>query len=76
MGEVKTTVLENEKAIELYYKLHKCLKRAMRNEKLGCHVNNIIVKLAKSIESGETWYDEATDGWCDYFLSFERGRKE
>lgn len=68
-GTVKTILLEDEKAIELYYKLHKCLKKAMGNEeKLGCHVNNIIVKLAKSIESKETWYDERTDTWCDYFL--------
>ena len=69
MGEVKTTVLGNEKAIAIYYKLHKCLTKAMNDEELSCHVNNIIVKLAKSIESGETWYDEATDKWCDYFLS-------
>lgn len=47
MGEVKTTVLGNEKAIAIYYKLHKCLTKAMNDEELSCHVNNIIVKLAK-----------------------------
>lgn len=60
---------ENKKAIDLYYKLHKCLKKAMSEEKLGCHINNIIVALAKSIESQETWYDESIDVWSDYFLS-------
>lgn len=69
MKEVKTIVLEDEKAMAIYYKLHKCLAKAMNDEELVCHVNNIVVKLAKSIESGETWYDESTDKWCDYFLA-------
>ena len=58
----------NKQAIDLYYKLHKCLVRAMSNDDLGCHINNIIVSLAKSIESQETWYDSSVDVWCDYFL--------
>lgn len=61
-----------KKPIDLYYKLHKCLKIAIGNEALGCHVNNIIVHLGKSIESQETWYDESVDGWCDYFLSMNQ----
>jgi len=56
-------------AIDLYFKLHKCLEKAMETEKLSCQVNSIIVKLAKSIESNETWYDASTDVWCDYFLN-------
>ena len=64
------TVIEdkNKQAIDLYYKMHKCLEKAMNSDKLGCHVNNIIVRLAKSIESQETWYDATYDTWCDYFL--------
>jgi hypothetical protein len=58
----------NKRAIDLYYKLHKCLKKAMSTDDLGCHVNDIIVNLAKSIESHETWYDALIDVWCDYFL--------
>lgn len=59
---------ENKAAIDLYYKLHRCLKKAMGDEKLSCHVNKIICHLAKSIESGETWFDASLDVWCDYFL--------
>lgn len=59
---------DNQKSIELYYKLHKCLRKAISEEELGCHVNNIIRHLAKSIESEETWYDSFIDIWCDYFL--------
>lgn len=67
---------QEEKAHSLYYKLHDCLKVSLdeknnplpNGDYLSCHTNNIIVKLAKSIESGETWYDASTDVWCDYFL--------
>lgn len=61
----------NKKAMELYDKLHKCLKISLdpsNRENLSCHTNNIIVNLAKSIESGETWYDVSIDVWCDYFI--------
>ena len=72
------TIIEdpNKKAIDLYYKLHKCLKISLdhnnnpkpNGDSLGCHTNSIIVNLAKSIESGEKWYDASIDGWCDYFI--------
>lgn len=57
------------KAKEYYFKLWKCLKKALADEeKLGCHCNNIIVHLGKSVESGYTYYNESHDHWCDYFL--------
>lgn len=72
------TIIEdpNKKAQDLYYKLHKCLKISLdpnnnprqNGDNLSCHTNNIIVNLAKSIESQETWYDESVDAWCDYFI--------
>jgi hypothetical protein len=53
----------------LYFKLHRCLEKAMSDkENLGCHVNDIVLYLARSIKSGETWYDSFADVWCDYFL--------
>ena len=63
------TIIEdpNKKAIDLYYKLHRCLKIAItapaqpNGDNLSIHANNIIRNLAKSIESGETWYDESLD---------------
>ena len=58
----------NYKAVEFYYKLHKCLKKAMSDDKLCCHVNSIIVQLGRSIESQYHYYDEFEDQWCDYFL--------
>ncbi len=61
----------NKKAIDLYNKLHKCLKISLdpkNDDNLSCHTNNIIVNLAKSIESVETWYDVSVDVWCDYFI--------
>lgn len=72
--ECKTIHLEDQKARELYYKLHRCLKKSLsgaqslNGDDLSCHANNIIRYLAKSIESGETWYDASVDIWCDYFL--------
>ena len=63
------------RGIDLYNKLHKCLKIALTTPKqkngdeLSCHTNNIIRNLAKSIESGETWYDPTVEIWCDYFIS-------
>jgi len=57
------------KAQEFYYKLHKCLKIALNNDKLSCHANNIIVQLGKSIESQYKYFDQSFDSWCDYFLS-------
>lgn len=54
---------------DFYYKLHKCLKIAMSNDELSCHVNHIIVHLGKNIESQFTYYDSSFDIWCDYFLS-------
>lgn len=66
--------LENENAHELYYKLHKCLKISLtapikkNGDDLSCYANNIICYLAKSIESGETWYNASVDVWCDYFI--------
>ena len=68
MGATVTCIDENQEAREFYYKLHRCLKRAMSDEKLCCHVNNIIVQLGKSIESQYTYYDASFDAWCDYFL--------
>lgn len=62
------------KAIELYYKLHKCLKISItaptqpNGDELSCHTNRIICYLAKSIESGQKWYDVTVDVWCDYFI--------
>ena len=62
------------RGIDLYNKLHKCLKIALtaptqkNGDELSCHANNIIRNLAKSIESGETWYDPTVEIWCDYFI--------
>lgn len=70
MGATVTN-LESEqeiKARDYYYKLWKCLKRAMSDDKLACHCNNIIVHLGKSIESNYTYYNGMHDAWCDYFL--------
>ena len=74
---------QNKKAHDLYYKLHRCLKVALtapiqpNGDNLSIHANSIIVSLAKSIESGETWYDASLDCWCDYFLSMnEKGERQ
>lgn len=60
----KITVIDGRETIHPY----KCLKKAMGDEKLACHVNSIIVQLGKSIESQFTYYNESYDMWCDYFL--------
>lgn len=79
--EAKTVTLEDEKAIKLYYKLHECLKISLtapiqpNGDNLSCHANRIIVHLAKSIESGETWYDPSVDCWCDYFIESVEGKQ-
>lgn len=55
--------------VRYYYKLWKCLKKALADEdKLGCHCNHIVVQLGRSVESGYTYYDKGFDIWCDYFL--------
>ncbi len=72
--DITMTEDPNRKGKDLYYKLHKCLRRAMEEEKLSCHINDIIVNLAKSITSNVTWYDDLIDVWCDYFL--RSGKKE
>lgn len=73
---VEHTIIEdeNKKAHDLYYKLHKCLRRSLsgkaeNGDELSCHTNSIVLYLAKSIGSGETWFDESVDGWCNYFLA-------
>lgn len=64
---------KEQKAMEYYYKLWKCLKIALANEeKLGCHCNNIVIHLGKSVESGFTYYDPNHDSWCDYFISMNQ----
>lgn len=71
------SVAYEEKGHTLYYKLHDCLKVSLdeknnplpNGDYLSCHTNNIIVNLAKSIESAETWYDANLEMWCDYFLA-------
>lgn len=55
-------------AREYYYKLWKCLKKALADDKLACHCNNIVVHLGKSVESSFTYYNAQHDAWCDYFL--------
>lgn len=72
-----TADMANEKpALDLYYKLHKCLKIALtapiqpNGDDLSCHANSIICNLAKSIESGMKWYEPTVDIWCNYFLVF------
>lgn len=67
--------MANEKlALDLYYKLHKCLKIALtapaqpNGDDLSCHANNIICYLAKSIENNMKWYEPTVDIWCNYFL--------
>lgn len=60
---------EKIRSREYYYKLWNCLKRALSDDKLACHCNNIVVHLGKSVESGFTYYDQRHDAWCDYFLS-------
>lgn len=80
---MNVTVIEdpNKKAHDLYYKLHRCLKIALtaprqpNGDSLSVHANSIIVSLAKSIESGETWYDASLDCWCDYFLSMNENEE-
>lgn len=68
-GSVETILDgKDRKPVDLYYKLHECLKKAMADEKLSCHINSIVVYLAKSIESQETWFDASCDAWCNYFL--------
>jgi len=70
--EPKVIILEppeKQRSIAYYYKLWKCLKKALADEdRLGCHCNNIVVHLGKSVESGFTYYDQHHDAWCDYFL--------
>ena len=68
------TYLTDKKAHDLYYKLHKALDISItapirpNGDSLSVHTNNIVCYLAKSIESGEKWYDASVDSWCDYFL--------
>ena len=64
-----TTVYSSQtQAQAFYYKLWKCLGKAMDNPELSCHANHIVVHLGKSVESKFTYYDSSFDSWCDYFL--------
>lgn len=56
-------------SIAFYYKLWKCMKKAMSDDKLGCHCNDIVIHLGRSVESQYKYYDKSFDGWCNYFLS-------
>lgn len=51
-----------------YYKLWACLNKSMSTSDLEMHANNIIIHLAKSIESQAAYYDQTMDAWCDYFM--------
>lgn len=71
LAEIKK--LESEgymtKSQILYYKLWACLRIAMLDEgELGCHCNDIVKHLGKSVESQFTYYDTLMDVWCNYFL--------
>lgn len=56
-----------------YRKLLDCLHKALEDPELGCHVNDIIIHLARCIDSGYTYFDQGHSIWCDYFLT--RGEK-
>lgn len=60
--------VQERRARDYYYKLWKCLKKALADNKLACHCNNIVVHLGKSVESGFTYYNPSHDAWCSYFL--------
>lgn len=72
--EIKVECVENERAHNLYYKLHKALEISItapiqpNGDSLSVHTNSIVCYLAKSIQSGETWYDPFVDSWCYYFI--------
>ena len=57
-----------------YQKLLACLRKALGEEKLGCHVDDIIIHMARCIDSGYSYFDQANSIWCDYFL--KRGENE
>lgn len=68
--------MPDEKGLKYYQKLWKCLLKAIWNtDELGCHANDIIVHLAKSIESQQLYYDPTHDAWCDYFLKMKVKKK-
>lgn len=59
---------ESDLGGKYYRKLLECLRMALDDEKLGCHVNNIIIHIARCIESNYTYFDQYHSMWCDYFL--------
>ena len=70
--KIVSIVDETPEGVKFYYKLWKCLKKCLADDdRLGCHANNIIVHLGKSIESQYKYYDKNFDSWCDYFLANE-----
>lgn len=72
--KLKAQLLEQQQckdetnARDFYNKLWKCLKRALSDDEIACHCNDIVVHLGKSIESNFTYYNNSMDQWCDYFL--------
>ena len=54
--------------VAYYYKLWKALRKALSDDKLECHANNIIVQLGRSIDSNYGYYNQNFDEWLDYFL--------
>lgn len=62
--------------IAFYYKLWKCLNKALSDDKLGCHANSIIIHLGRNIESQNEYYNEPFNQWCDYFLSVNNTKEK
>ena len=61
----------NRQGIAFYYKLWMCLKKALADEKeLGCHCNDIVRHLGRSVDSGYTYFDPLMNAWCEYFLGW------
>ncbi len=54
--------------VKYYYKLWEALRKALSDDKLGCHANSIIVQLGRSVDSNYEYYNESFDAWLDYFL--------
>ena len=56
-----------------YYRLWKAIRKCLSDEKkYGCHLDNIITQLAKSIDSNYEYYNEYFDAWLDYFIGCDK----
>ena len=71
---MESNLEDRSSGVEYYRKLLECLHKALNDEELGCHLNDIIIQMSRCIESGYTYFNQGHSIWCDYFLT--RGEKK